>query len=254
MKLSKLNFWLAVGALLFGAVRQTAAGEVNVAVAANFTAPAEQIAAAFSKETGNTVKLSFGASGNFYSQIRNGAPYDVFLAADEKNPLLLADENLAIGDTRFVYALGKLVLWSPKPGFVDNKGAVLATGSFARLSMADPKLAPYGLAAQQTLQHMNLWGQLSPKLVTGQNIAQTYQFAASGNAEMAFVALSQITKEGKVTGGSWWIVPGDSYSPIKQAAILLLRAKDNAAAQAFMGFLGSEKAVKIIRSFGYGLP
>jgi molybdate transport system substrate-binding protein len=200
------------------------------------------------------VKLSFGSSGKFYSQIKEGAPFDVFLAADEKNPKLLEQEGLAVANTRFVYALGKLVLWSAKPGFVDDKGAVLSKGSYNKIAYADPKLAPYGLAAQETLQKMNLWDKVQSKLVTGESITQTYQFAATGNADLAFIALSQITKDGKVSEGSWWIVPADMYNPIKQSAVQLSSAKDPVAAKAFMAFLKSEKAVAIIRSFGYGLP
>jgi molybdate transport system substrate-binding protein len=255
MKSRNLNWLVFIGALLFGAMAQSArAGEVNAAVAANFTTPVQQIAELFQKETGHTVKLSFGSSGKFYSQIKEGAPFDVFLAADEKNPKLLEQEGLAVANTRFVYALGKLVLWSAKPGFVDDKGAVLSKGSYNKIAYADPKLAPYGLAAQETLQKMNLWDKVQSKLVTGESITQTYQFAATGNADLAFIALSQITKDGKVSEGSWWIVPADMYNPIKQSAVQLSSAKDPVAAKAFMAFLKSEKAVAIIRSFGYGLP
>ena len=243
-----------LGALLATMAQMANAGEVNAAVAANFTAPAQQIAESFQKETGHTVKFSFGSSGKFYSQIQNGAPFDVFLAADEKNPKLLEQEGLAVKDSRFVYALGKLVLWSAKPGFVDDKGAVLGKGSYDKLAYADPKLAPYGLAAQETLQKMNLWDKVQGKLVTGESITQTYQFAATGNAELAFIALAQITKDGKVSEGSWWMVPADMYNPIKQSAVQLSAAKDPAAAKAFMAFLKSWKALAIIRGFGYGLP
>jgi molybdate transport system substrate-binding protein len=230
------------------------AGEVTAAVAANFTEPVKQIAVLFQKETGHTVKLSFGSSGKFTSQIKEGAPFDVFLAADEKNPKLLEQEGLAVPNTSFVYALGKLVLWSAKPGFVADKGAVLSKGGYAKLAYADPKLAPYGLAAQETLQKSGLWDKVQSKLVTGESITQTYQFAATGNAELAFIALSQITKDGKVTEGSWWIVPATMYNPIKQSAVQLTAAKDPVAAKAFMTFLKSEKAMAIIRSFGYELP
>ncbi|HAF45147.1 MAG: molybdate ABC transporter substrate-binding protein [Sideroxydans sp. GWF2_59_14] len=243
-----------LGALLATMAQVANAGEVTAAVAANFTAPVQQIAELFQKETGHTVKFSFGSSGKFYSQIQNGAPYDVFLAADEKNPKLLEQEGLAVKDSRFVYALGTLVLWSAKPGFVDSKGAVLGKDGFNKIAYADPKLAPYGLAAQETLQKMNLWDRVQSKLVTGESITQTYQFAATGNAELAFIALAQITKDGKVTEGSWWIVPADMYNPIKQSAVQLSAAKDPIAARAFMVFLKSEKAQVIIRSFGYGLP
>jgi len=243
-----------LGALLAMMAQVANAGEVTAAVAANFTAPVQQIAELFQKETGHTVKLSFGSSGKFYSQIKEGAPFDVFLAADEKNPKLLEEEGLTVKDTRFVYALGKLVLWSAKPGFVDDKGAVLSKGEYNKISYADPKLAPYGLAAQETLQKLALWDKVQSKLVTGESIAQAYQFAATGNAELAFIALSQITKDGKVSDGSYWLVPAELYNPIKQSAIQLTAAKDKAAAQAFLKFLKSEKALAIIRSFGYGLP
>jgi len=255
MKSRHFNLWKLVAVIsLVTQVNSVKAGEVNAAVAANFTVPAQQIAALFEKETGNTVKLSFGSSGKFYSQIKEGAPFDVFLAADEKNPKLLEQEGLAVANSRFVYALGKLVLWSAKPGFVDDKGAVLNKGSYNKLSYADPKLAPYGLAAQETLQKLELWDKVQSQLVTGESITQTYQFAATGNAELAFIALSQVTKDGKVTEGSWWLVPENLYTPIKQSAIQLSSAKDKKASQAFLSFLKSEKAAAIIRSFGYELP
>lgn len=233
---------------------QANAGEVNAAVAANFTVPAQQIAMLFEKETGHTVTLSFASSGKFYSQIKAGAPFDVLLAADEKNPELLEKEGLTVAGTRFVYALGKLVLWSARPGMVDSQGAVLAKGGYNKLAYAEPKLAPYGLAAEETLKKMNLWDAVRSKLVTGESITQAYQFAASGNAELAFIALSQISKDGKVTAGSWWLVPSEMYTPIKQGAVLLSAAKDKVAARAFLTFLKSEKAAAIIRGFGYDLP
>ena len=255
MAIRKLNLLVGIGALLFGAIVQpAAAGEVNAAVAANFTAPVEQIVALFQKESGHTVKLSFGSSGKFTSQIKEGAPFDVFLAADEKTPKILEQEGLAVANSRFIYALGKLVLWSAKPGYVDDKGAVLKVGSFNKLAYADPKLAPYGLAAKETLEGLGLWSNVQSKLVTGESIGQTYQFAATGNAELAFIALSQITKDGKVTEGSWWLVPANLYNTIRQSAVLLSAAKDPVAAKAFFDFLKSEKAVAVIRSFGYGLP
>lgn len=255
MKFLKSHRLVLLGTLLLGAmIHSVCAGEVNVAVAANFTAPVQQIAEMFKKETGHTAKLSFGSSGKFYAQIKEGAPFDVFLAADEKNPALLEKEGLAVDGTRFVYALGKLVLWSAKPGFVDDKGIVLSYGSYNKLAYADPKLAPYGLAAQETLKIMNLWDKVQVKLVTGESIAQAYQFAASGNAELAFIALSQITKDGKVTEGSWWVVPAKMYNPIRQSAVQLRAAKDPIAAKAFLAYLKSEKALAVIRSFGYDFP
>ncbi len=230
------------------------AGEVRVAVASNFSAPMERIVSLFQQESGHVVKVSFGSSGKFYSQIREGAPFDVFLAADEKHPKLLEKEGLAVEGSRFVYALGKLVLWSSQPGYVDDNGAVLFKDGYGKLAVADPKLAPYGLAARETLAELGLWNVVQSKLVTGENIAQTYQFVATGNTELGFVALSQITRDGKVADGSWWIVPAHMYNPIRQSAVQLAAAKDKAAAQAFLSFLKSEKAMAIIRSSGYELP
>jgi molybdate transport system substrate-binding protein len=253
MQLLKSNSW--VGALLLWVLPYSVnAAEVNAAVAANFTVPVQQIVELFQKKSGHTVKLSFGSSGKFYSQIKAGAPFDVFLSADERTPKYLEQEGLAVANTRFVYALGKLVLWSPKPGFVDDKGTVLHKGDFSRLAYADPKLAPYGLAAKDTLEVLGLWENVQSRLVMGESIAQTYQFAATGNAELAFIALSQITKDGKVTEGSWWLVPSYMYTPIRQSAVQLSAAKDPVAAKEFLAFLKSEKAVTIIRSFGYELP
>ncbi len=248
----KSTFLVLAGVLSFCMLACSArAGELNVAVAANFTAPMKQIAALFEKESGYRVKLSFGSSGKLTSQIIQGAPFDVFLAADEKNPELLEREGLADKDTQFVYALGKLVLWSAKPGFVDDKGAVLGKGDFSKLAFADPKLAPYGVAAKQTLESMGLLDKMQGKLVTGESIGQTYQFVASGNAELGFVALSQVTREGGIANGSSWIIPADKYSAIKQCAVQLSAARDPATAKAFLTFLKGKKAAEIIRSFGY---
>jgi molybdate transport system substrate-binding protein len=255
MKSHHINLWSVAVALLFSIVTCSAnAAEVSAAVAANFTVPAQQIAALFKKETGNTVKFSFGSTGKFYSQIKEGAPFDILLAADEKTPKKMEQEGLAVANTGFVYAIGKLVLWSAQAGYVDSKGEVLSKGNYNKLSYAEPKMAPYGLAAQEVLQKLNLWDKVQSKLVTGESITQAYQFAATGNAELSFIALSQIVKDGKVTEGSWWIVPADLYSPIKQSAIQLSAAKDKAASQAFLEFMKSEKALAIIRGFGYGLP
>jgi len=254
MKLKKLNLLFGVGALLLGTTVSANAGEVSAAVAANFTAPMKQIATLFEQESGNKVKLSFGSSGKLTAQIKEGAPFDVFLSADEKKPAMLEKTGLAVVDSRFVYALGKLVLWSAQPGYVDDKGAVLRKDDFNKLAYADPKLAPYGMAAKETLEDMGLWDGLQSKLVTGESIAQTYQFAASGNAGLSFIAMSQIIIDGKVTGGSWWVVPSFMYNPIRQSAVQLSAAQDPAAAKAFLAYLKSEKAAAIIRSYGYELP
>jgi len=255
MRISRLRGAIAAVVMLSGLMNSpVSAGEVSAAVASNFSAPMQQIADLFQQESGHTVKLSFGSTGKFYAQIKGGAPFDVFVAADSATPQRLEDEGQTVGGSRFVYALGKLVLWSSQPGYVDDKGDVLRKGGYSKLAIADPKLAPYGMAAKQTLDGLGLWDVVQSKLVMGENISQTYQFAATGNVELAFVALSQVMRDGKVSAGSWWIVPLQMYNPIRQSAVLLSAAKDKAAAQAFLDFLKSEKAAAVIRSFGYELP
>ncbi|MDD2273092.1 MAG: molybdate ABC transporter substrate-binding protein [Desulfuromonadaceae bacterium] len=227
------------------------AAEVNVAVAANFTAPMKQIAADFEKETGHKALLSFGGSGKFYAQIRNGAPFQLFLSADDEKPAQLIKDGLAVADSRFTYAVGTLVLWSAQPGLVDPKGEVLSKGSFNKIAIANPKLAPYGSAAVEVLTKQGILTTLKHKFVWGENIAQTFQFVSTGNAELGFVALSQVMKNGKITTGSAWVVPGKLHSPIRQDAVLLATGKDNTAAKALMSYLKTEKAKTIIRSYGY---
>ncbi len=255
MIISALRGRVAAVVLLFGLMSSpVCAGEVRVAVASNFAAPIERIAALFQQESGHTVQVSLGSSGKFYSQIKGGAPFDVFLSADDAIPKRLVQEGLAVGGSRFVYASGKLVLWSVQPGFVDANGAVLNKGNFNRLAIADPRLAPYGMAAKETLTKLTMWNAIQGKLVKGENITQAYQFVATENAELGFVALSQVMRDGKVTDGSWWLVPPDMYSPIHQSAVLLTGAKDQAAAKAFLAFLKSKEARAVIRGFGYELP
>lgn len=230
------------------------AAEINAAVASNFSAPMKQIVTLFQQQSGDTVKLSFGSTGKFYAQIKGGAPFDVFIAADTTTPQRLDDDGLTVNGSRFVYALGKLVLWSAQPGLVDDKGRVLRKGDYEKLAIADPKLAPYGMAAKQTLEKLAMWNSMRDKLVIGENITQAYQFVATGNAELGFVALSQVMHDGKVSAGSSWLVPPDMYKPIRQSAVLLASAKDKATAQAFLDFLKSDKAAAVIRSYGYALP
>ena len=239
---------LILTALLAGAAH---ADTVSVAVAANFTAPMQKIAAEFAKDTGHKAELSFGATGKFYAQISNGAPFGMLLAADDTTPAKIAREGKGVADSRFTYAVGKLVLWSKQDGYVDAQGAVLKTGKFQHVAIANPKLAPYGLAAEQTLTQLGLLEQIKPKFVQGENIGQTYQFAATGNAELGFVALSQVMEDGKIKSGSAWLVPSSMHEPIRQDAIVLNTAKDNAAAKALMDYLRGDKARAIITSFGY---
>ncbi len=241
-------------ALLAMAVQGAQAGDVRVAVAANFTAPMQQIAPLFEQASGHKVSLSFGSTGKFYAQIKQGAPYDILVSADTKTPKKLDGDGLTVNGSRFVYALGKLVLWSAQPGYVDGKGEVLGKGGYNKISIGYPKLAVYGTAAQEVLAELGLWKTLLPRMVKGENITQAYQFVASGNAELGFIALSQITKDGKVTGGSYWIVPSHLYSKIEQSAVMLSGAKDVEASKAFLAFLKGPQAATVIRSYGYELP
>lgn len=227
------------------------AAEVQVAVAANFTAPMQVIAADFEQATGHQAKLAFGSTGKFYAQIKNGAPFDVLLAADDETPARLEREGGVVASSRFTYSIGRLALWSAKPGFVDAKGAVLKQGAFEHLALANPKLAPYGAAAVETLNKLGLLAALQPKFVQGENIAQTFQFVSTGNAELGFVALSQVMKNGKLSSGSAWIVPPSLHAPIRQDAAILARGKDNPAARALMKYLKEDKARAIISAYGY---
>jgi len=224
------------------------AGQVNVAVAANFTAPATDIAAAFEKATGDKAVLSFGSSGQFFAQISNGAPFQVFLSADAERPAKAEQMGLTVAGTRFTYAVGKLVLWSRNPGLVDPAGAVLAKGSFAKLAIADPTAAPYGLAAVQTLKTLGLYDRLQPKIVQGASITQALQFVDTGAAELGFVALSQVVEQ---KAGSRWLVPEADHAPIVQQAVLLKVGADNPAARAFLAFLKGPQARAIIETYGY---
>ncbi|HEV7856799.1 MAG TPA: molybdate ABC transporter substrate-binding protein, partial [Herminiimonas sp.] len=205
------------------------ADEVQVAVAANFTAPMKIIAADFEKATGHKAVLSFGATGKFYSQIVNGAPFDILLAADDETPKKLDGEKGTVAGSRFTYAIGKLVLWSAKPDVVDARGDVLNKGSFEHLAIAAPKLAPYGLAAVEAMTRLGIYDKLQPKIVTGESIGQTYTFIQTGNAELGFVALSQVAEGGKIKSGSAWIVPANLHNPIRQDAVILSHGKDNKA-------------------------
>ena len=227
--------------------------EVSVAVAANFAAPMQRIAAAFEQETGHKAVLSFGSSGNLYAQIRHGAPFEILLSADSQTPEKLESEGMGLAGTRFTYAIGTLVLWSKQPGLVDEKGEILRSGKLERLAIANPKLAPYGVAAMQTLAQLGVLSSVQPKLVLGENISQAYQFVASENAPLGLVALSQVMLEGRIAQGSAWIVPAKLHAPIAQDAILLVKGRDNPVATALLRYLRSEKAKAIMRSYGYTL-
>ena len=227
------------------------AAETQVAVAANFTEPAKEIAAVFKAQTGHTAVLSFGSSGQFYAQMSHGAPYEVFLSADADRPEKAEQEGLGVAGSRFTYARGRLVLFSKSPGLVDSAGAVIASGKFEKLAIADPAAAPYGLAAVQTLQKLGLYTGVKPKIVMGSSITQAFQFVDTGSAELGFVAYSQVIN---VLGGSRWVVPETYHAPIDQQAILLVPGRDKPAAKAFLSFLKGQQAKAIIRKFGYEAP
>lgn len=229
------------------------AADANVAVAANFTGPMEKIAPEFEKATGHKLVVAYGTVGKFYAQVKNGAPFDVLISADDETPIRLEKDGLAISESRFTYAIGKLVLWSAKPGVVDDKGEVLKRGDFLHIAVANPKLAVYGAAAVEAMKKLGVYERLEPRFVLGENISQAYQFAATGNAELGFIALSQIYKDGQYAAGSHWMVPPSLYTQIRQDAVLLTRGKGNPAAEALLTYLKSDAAKKVIRAHGYEL-
>lgn len=224
------------------------AAEVRIAVAANFTAVATEIAEAFEAKSGHVAVLSFGSTGQLYSQISQGAPFDVFLAADQIHPQKIHDAGMGSGTPPITYAIGKIVLWSLDPALIQGDDA-LQEGNFDHLAIANPETAPYGKAAMETLQALGLAETLKPRLVRGNNVAQTFQFIATGNAELGFIAQSQAPKDGN---GSQWIIPENLYQPIRQDAVLLRDGASNEAAIAFLDYLTGPKAIRIIKEFGYG--
>lgn len=227
------------------------AAEVRVAVAANFAKPMQQIGERFTAATGHTVALSVGSTGRLYSQIVAGAPFDVLLAADAPTPARLVDEGHAQAASRFTYAIGQLVLWSPLPGRVDAEGRVLSGSGWQRLAIANPKLAPYGAAAMAVLHKRGQVGHVAPRLVTGDSLGQAYQFVATGNAELGFVALSQVQAPGQAAPGSMWRVPQAYYPEIRQDAVLLRRGEANPAAAALLKYLRETEARTLIAAYGY---
>lgn len=223
------------------------AAEVSVAVASNFTAPMKAISEKFEKQTGHSVVASFGSSGKFFAQISHGAPYDIFLSADQEKAKALEEKGLAVSESRFTYARGILALWSTQPNPEDR----LKSGNFNKLAIANPRLAPYGLAAIETLKAIGSYDPIAPKLVKAENVSQSYQFTYTDNADLGFVALSQITLDGKLNRGYAWIVPASLHDPILQDAVILSRGKDNEAALALVDFLKQKDTQALIASFGY---
>lgn len=240
-------------ALLFAGAAIVRAAEVRVAVAANFTVPMQKIAAAFEQASGHKAILAYGSTGRFYAQVKNGAPFDVLLSADDETPARMEPEGLAVRGTRFTYAVGRLVLWSATPGVVDPQGEVLRKPGDGKVAIADPRLAPYGAAAMEAMRTLGVAQALQPRLVQGESIGQAFQFTSSGNAAMGFVALAQVMAEGRIARGSAWVVPANLHSPIRQDAVLLPPGRDNPAARALLEYLRSEAARAIIRAHGYEL-
>lgn len=268
----RLRSFLFLALLCAGSARS---GEVQVAVAANFAGPLARIGNGFTAATGHTLKVSSGATGKFYAQIISGAPFEVLIAADDETPKKLIAGGHAVAGSNFTYAIGKLVLWSAQPGFVDDQGAVLGSGKFAHLAIANPKVAPYGAAAMEVLKARGLSDAVLPKLVTAESIAQAYQFVSTGNAELGFVALSQVIgvgpsqagqrplearapsapggEVGTPVTGSYWLVPSTLYGEIRQDAVLLKAGENNPAAAALLAYLKTAAVRDLIRAFGYGL-
>jgi molybdate transport system substrate-binding protein len=236
--------WAPLFALLLNS--SAIAGEAHIAVAANFALPARHLAQAFGQASGHKLMLASGSTGKFYAQVKSGAPFDVLLSADEETPRRLEAEKLSVPGSRFTYAVGRLVLWAPKTKSAKEAEATLANQEFKRLAIANPRLAPYGAAARQTLENLGLWESLNSRLVQGENIAQAFQFVASGNAEAGFVALSQIDRS-----APHWLVPERLHAPLRQDAVLLARGADNAAARGFLEYLKTAPARERIRSYGY---
>lgn len=243
--------WL-LAAVLSLAPACALADEIRVAVASNFADAITTIARRFEESTGHEVTLILGSTGKHYAQIHNGAPFDAFFAADARHTEMLEKGGLAVRGSRFTYAVGRLVLWSPLEGYVDADGEVLASGGYRYLAIANPELAPYGRAARQVLEARGLWPALQRRMVRGENIGQAFQFVTSGNAELGFLALSQLHRPGESPRpGSYWEVPQELYTPIEQQAVLLT---DTVATRSFMEFIRANEARSLIRDFGYSTP
>jgi molybdate transport system substrate-binding protein len=244
-----LHLIFVLATLLFASAAQAA--EVKVAVAANFAQTLKDIAVEFEKDTGHKISISQGASGKFYAQISNGAPFEVFLSADDETPTKLVREGKAVAGSQFTYATGRLVLWSPDATLVDQEASVLKSEKFRHLAIANAKVAPYGMAAVQTMQKLGLLAKLEPRVVQGESIAQAFQFVSSGNAQLGFVALSQVWENGQLKSGSAWMVPEAMHEPLHQDAVLLNPGKEVPAANSLLNYLKSDKARKIMERYGY---
>ncbi|MBN7797582.1 molybdate ABC transporter substrate-binding protein [Parahaliea mediterranea] len=245
---------LVFSALLWLIPTTLLAQELRIAVAANFVEAMQRIAADFTAQTGHQVVLSPGSSGRIYAQITAGAPYDLFFSADQAKPAALEQAGLIVPGSRFTYAVGGLALWSARPGFLDHGPRPLERGDFNRLALANPRLAPYGQAATEVLERLGLTASTEAKWVRGENIAHAYQYVATGNADLGFIALSQLRGSGHSGKGSYWVVPRALYSPIRQDAVQLLRARAKPSAEAFLRHMRGDGAAAIMAGLGYQRP
>lgn len=250
-----VGFWKMLrygGALLVAIMACAVHAEVaTVAVASNFAAPMKELVAEFERDSGHKIRLAFGSSGKFHAQIKHGAPFDAFFSADQAVPMALEQDGLVVSGSRFTYGVGTLALWSAKAGFVDEQGEILRQLTFNKIAIANPRVAPYGVAAMEVLQALGVEQRIKEKLVQGENVAQTYQFVATGNADLGFVATSQIVDSRAEKSGSVWRVPQHLYSPIRQDAVLLYHGEQNPAAHQLLHFMKSDSARAIMSTFGY---
>ena len=249
LRLSQVRVFILL--LLFSCVSTLPAAPLKLAVASNFSTPLKYLAQQYERQNQQKIQVISGSSGKLYAQIIHGAPYDAFFSADKKRPQLLEQQGHSIAHSRFTYAYGQLILWSPDPDLINHSNEVLFSKPFRHLAMANPRLAPYGRAAQEVLQALGLWPALKSRIIRGENIAQTWQFVNSGNAPLGFVARSQVFHPAHKALGSWWSIPKKYYSPIEQQAVQLT---DNKAVQSFLAWIQSPAAMEIIRSYGYGTP
>jgi len=253
---TKLKIFALLFVCQFFITTQSVANEIRIAVASNFYPTMKEVVKQFEIEAFDSSKASKivlipGSSGKHYAQIINGAPFDLFFSADKIRPVLLEQQRIFKSESRFTYALGKLALWSPIKGLVDSEGQILYDKDFRFLAIANPKIAPYGIATKETLVSMKLWQDMNEKLVRGENIAQAFQFISSGNAELGFISFSQLMNLNFSVRGSFWEVPQSLYNPIEQQAVLLT---DSSLGRDFMLFVQTDKALNIISKFGYDLP
>ena len=256
LQLSKIVYLFCLIAIFasiaYASIAQAQYKGVTVAVAANFLEPMRRIAAAYTKSSGQGVRIVSGSTGGLYAKIHHGAPYDVFLSADQERPRRLEAEGLAVPGTRFTYAIGRLALWTKSKALaVDLGPETLRRGAFEYIALANSAVAPYGVAAMQTLQALGLVSLLREKFVRGQSLGQTYQFVATGNAPVGFVAVSQLRHQIQKPGGAWWVVPDNLHAPLKQDGVALAGYLNSTASTEILKFLRSHRSREIIRSFGY---